>query len=359
MSTTNEATSTAIWKEYMDFTEQNNILTRLLAHPEQKAVTATLVFILNSLISSPTLSSVIPHSVGGRAIYVGLLEISDRIYEDEDRADQFHLIFQIFVNLFENRGLGPLHMSLQPPDGTISPHQITLLKLLDGCTQTPDYMPSRNPSVNDFLTQTLLSLLRISNTWTNTDPANGQPNENLPQAATAIVLVSQMLSNILLTEQLAWEKSKNDSTLTRPILEHLKGPENSYIELIIDVLRQLDQLLPRIQFGKIRPQFSVSSPNEPVSPDVSGFQFVKRDLVRLLGIIVHDDRGVQDRIREHGGVQVVLGLCAVDERNPYIREHALFTLRNLLHRNKENQDVVRELEPMGRWDENGMLTDLR
>ncbi|KAG8746087.1 hypothetical protein FRC10_006190 [Ceratobasidium sp. 414] len=306
MSTGNEATSTAIWKEYMDFTEQNNILT-----------------------------PAVPQSVGGRAVYVGLLEISDRIYEDEGRADQFHLI----------------------PDGTISPHQITLLKLLDGYTQTSDYMPSTNPSVDDFLAQTLLPLLHTSNAWMSAD-SNGQPNENLPQVATAIVLISQMLANVLMAEQLAWEKSA-DGARNRPILEHLKSPKAPYVELIIDVLRQLDQLLPRIQFGKVKPQLSAPSPNELVPPDVSGFQFVKRDLVRLLGILVHDDRSVQNRIRERGGVQVVLSLCAVDERNPYIREHALFTLRNLLHKNKENQDVVKELEPMGRWDENGVLTDLR
>ncbi|KAG9076969.1 hypothetical protein FRC06_009188 [Ceratobasidium sp. 370] len=330
MSTGNEATSTTIWREYMGFTEQNNVLT-----------------------------PVVPQNVGGRATYVGLLEISDRIYEDEDRADQFHLIFQIFVNLIENGGLGPLYTSLQPLDGTISPHQITLLKLVDGYTQTSDYMPIKNPSTNDFLSKTLLSLLRISNEWMSAGPADGQPNENLPQVATALVLISQMLTSILMAEQLAWEKSADGSSQSRPILEHLRSLESLYVELIIDVLRQLDQLLPRIQFGKVKSFPTAPSSNELVSPDISGFQFVKRDLVRLLGIIVHDDRGVQDRIRERGGVQVVLGLCAVDERNPYIREHALFTLRNLLHKNKENQDVVRELEPMGRWDENGVLTDLR
>ncbi|KAG8696186.1 hypothetical protein FRC09_008674 [Ceratobasidium sp. 395] len=347
-----------IWTEYTDLVEQDNILTRLLAYPEQKSVTATLVFILNSLTSSPQLIPVIAERVGGRATYIALLEIADRIYEDEGRADQFQLIFQIFVKLFESGGLSPLYTSLKPSDGTISPHQITLLKLLDGYTQSADYTVNTTPLINDFLTRTLLSLLRTSNTWMNADLVNGQPNENLPQAATTTVLVSQMLSNGLMAEQVAWEKSIDNGPRGRPILENLRSAESSYIELIIDVLRQLDQLLPRIQFGKARPQFpDASSPNELVSPDVSGFQFVKRDLIRLLGTIVHDDKSIQDRIRERGGIQVVLSLCAVDDRNPYIREHALFTLRNLLHNNKENQDIVRELEPMGRWDENGVLTD--
>ncbi|KAG9122415.1 hypothetical protein FRC07_001211 [Ceratobasidium sp. 392] len=358
MSTGNDETSTEIWTEYMQFTEQHNVLTRLLAYPEQKAVDTTLVFILNSLTSSPKLCPAIPEVIGGRATLIGLLEIADRTYEDEDKTDQFHLIFQIFVKLFENGGLGPLYASLQPSDGTISPHQITLLKLLDGYTQSSNYGLNANPSIDNFLTRTLLSLLRVSHKWMSEDTIDGQPNESLPQAATAIVLISQMLTNGLMDEQLAWEKLTNSSTRSRPTLKYLRDTESAYVELIIDVLRQLDQLLPRIQFGKVRPHvLSTSSPNELVSPDVSGFQFVKRDLVRLLGIIVHDDKSIQDRIRERGGVQVVLGLCAVDDRNPYIREHALFALRNLLYKNNENQDVVRELEPMGRWDENGMLTD--
>jgi len=36
----------------------------------------------------------------------------------------------------------------------------------------------------------------------------------------------------------------------------------------------------------------------------------------------------------------VLNLCAIDDRNPYLREYALFALRNLLHNNPENQAVV-------------------
>ena len=49
---------------------------------------------------------------------------------------------------------------------------------------------------------------------------------------------------------------------------------------------------------------------------VEGFSFVKRDLVRLLGIIVLDDKGAQDRVRECGGIPVVMNLCVIDDRNP-------------------------------------------
>lgn len=41
-----------------------------------------------------------------------------------------------------------------------------------------------------------------------------------------------------------------------------------------------------------------------------------------------------------------------------LREHALFTLRNLLHNNLENQAVVDGIKPVGTWDENGVLRDV-
>jgi len=50
-----------------------------------------------------------------------------------------------------------------------------------------------------------------------------------------------------------------------------------------------------------------------------------------------------------------MNMCVIDERNPFLREHAIFTLRNLLHGNKENQALVDEIKPMRGWDDNGML----
>lgn len=38
-----------------------------------------------------------------------------------------------------------------------------------------------------------------------------------------------------------------------------------------------------------------------------------------------------------------------------LREHAIFTLRNLLHGNLENQALVNEIQPLREWDESGLL----
>lgn len=50
--------------------------------------------------------------------------------------------------------------------------------------------------------------------------------------------------------------------------------------------------------------------------DPKGFAYLKRDLVRLLGILAADRPAVQDRVRTCGGIPVVLNLCVIDDRNP-------------------------------------------
>ena len=38
-----------------------------------------------------------------------------------------------------------------------------------------------------------------------------------------------------------------------------------------------------------------------------------------------------------------------------LREHAIFTLRNLLENNRENQQFVHSLKPSQEWDDDGTL----
>jgi len=99
--------------------------------------------------------------------------------------------------------------------------------------------------------------------------------------------------------------------------------------------------LPRINFGKVKPQNPNGGAGVPTqSAGEVGFSYLKRDLVRLLGILCYDNKAMQDRVRVCGGIPVVLNLCVIDDRNPYLREHALFALRNLVHDNSENQAVI-------------------
>jgi len=140
-------------------------------------------------------------------------------------------------------------------------------------------------------------------------------------------------------------------------------------EIIINLLRRFDRLLPRVMYGRpvdlstlplppgvghqTHSVSTTSAPPKGSSTDDGGpakaeFGYVKRDLVRLLGVLCAGERVVQDRVRACGGIPVVMNLCVVDERNPYLREHAIFTLHNLLEANTESQHLVDQIRPLPR-----------
>lgn len=107
--------------------------------------------------------------------------------------------------------------------------------------------------------------------------------------------------------------------------------------------------MPRITLGKVAPaavpverlregaqelqgapQAQNGGAADTRASDPKGFQYLKRDLVRLLGVLVSDRRAAQDRVRVCGGVQVVMNMCVIDERNPC--EHSKCLLNVLAFR---------------------------
>ena len=150
-------------------------------------------------------------------------------------------------------------------------------------------------------------------------------------------------------------------------------PLNSMLSAI-DLLSLLDIFLPRINFGK--PVHQDGRPEEPTAEGINpsaGFSYLKRDLVRLLGVLCHGVKSVQDRAREAGGLPVVMNMCVIDERNPCqltvrfidsrplillsldLREHAIFTMHNLLKDNPKNKEFVDGVKPAKEWAADGTL----
>lgn len=67
-------------------------------------------------------------------------------------------------------------------------------------------------------------------------------------------------------------------------------------------------------------------------------------IVLVLSSLVWKSATVQNQIREHGGVEVILGCTQYDAHNPYIKEHAVMCLKFLLEGNRVNQGLVEGLE---------------
>jgi len=75
---------------------------------------------------------------------------------------------------------------------------------------------------------------------------------------------------------------------------------------------------------------------------------LKKLCVLVLSSLVWKNRRLQDQVRDFGGIPTILSCCKYDEHNPYIREHAIMCLRFMLEGNRENQDVVKDLQEQGK-----------
>lgn len=163
---------------------------------------------------------------------------------------------------------------------------------------------------------------------------NGAFDLLLPKACEALVLVTQCLVSAMLEfeENPIGKYSKDElSLLVRGAVSphgqdmavcaigesRIKHRVTARLDrgTVTELLRLLDLFLPRINFGKPVPS-SEAIQSIPRAPDPTGFSYVKRDLVRLLGVLCHKDRKIQDSIRNCEGITVIMNMCVVDERNP-------------------------------------------
>lgn len=87
-----------------------------------------------------------------------------------------------------------------------------------------------------------------------------------------------------------------------------------------------------------------SPPLDTQEPSDFEWRNLKKLVVLVLSSLVWKSTTVQNQIRQYGGVEMILQCCHLDSNNPYIREHAIMCLRFLLEGNRENQQIVGELE---------------
>ncbi|KAI9709660.1 MAG: hypothetical protein M1812_007638 [Candelaria pacifica] len=71
---------------------------------------------------------------------------------------------------------------------------------------------------------------------------------------------------------------------------------------------------------------------------------LKKLIVLIMCSLTWKSPAVQNQVRKLGGVELILNCTSFDAHNPYIREHSILCIRFLMENNKENQDIVAELE---------------
>ncbi|TYH87328.1 hypothetical protein E1A91_D01G108500v1 [Gossypium mustelinum] len=76
----------------------------------------------------------------------------------------------------------------------------------------------------------------------------------------------------------------------------------------------------------------------------------RRDLVAIIGNCAYRRKNVQDEIRQKSGILLLLQQRVTNDDNPYLREWGIWSLRNLLEGNAENQQIVADLQLQGSVD---------
>ncbi|MBE7181038.1 MAG: hypothetical protein INR71_07495 [Terriglobus roseus] len=159
---------------------------------------------------------------------------------------------------------------------------------------------------------------------------------------------------------LAREMSKIPSALKQPppVLPAMPQPppqpEPINAQAPVSVERPYDVTSP---VGPGMPESTLSF-HQPTAAPVSGaagpphddepsdfpWKNLKKLTVLVLSSLTWKSQRVQDQVREHDGIKVVLNCIKHDDFNPYIREHAIMALRFLVEGNDANREVVRALE---------------
>ncbi|KAJ1969234.1 Ataxin-10 [Dispira parvispora] len=353
-----------------------------------------VIFMLNTVHSNP---EVFRRWLGLTSTPLLLRQVFE--HTELYRGDTTSLVFEVAYSLVQQAialGLLPLlHQSLQSSEREqlhesalaempIDPLTITLLKFIDAYLnkelfgenepKTTTIAPPTDLSKahSELLDTLALWLMRMNDAL---QVASGRTSQVLQPNETVMQLSRELLAtydkdisspSAKMTDTFHIDTLVNFYTALVLLLQGLRSAtqskhfgqwmESSTIERLLentlDMLRYLDGVLPRM--SKIGPQ-----PHQIVGIEQASqqFAFVKRDLVAIIGNVVHGNTSLQNKTRELGGIDILLNQCNIDDNNPFIKEYALLALRNLLTGNLENQRWVQALQPQG-TTQHPVLTEL-
>lgn len=121
---------------------------------------------------------------------------------------------------------------------------------------------------------------------------------------------------------------------------------HSLLELLLSLLHNLE---PPAIIRKAVKQSENRDEAAPLSKPCP-YKGFRRDIVALIGNCAYRRKHVQDEMRRKNSILLLLQQCVTDENNPFLREWGIWSVRNMLEGNEENQRVVAELEVQGSVD---------
>ncbi|BEI86843.1 hypothetical protein CcaverHIS002_0701890 [Cutaneotrichosporon cavernicola] len=344
-----EALADSVLDTWLSGRREDDVLIRLLDSGDVRANTGVLRLLINLATPARQPRLVKPPALQWLARILNRL---DSWHGDSEAL--FDLAVMLFATFFTSGHQADLYSALAVTEETVTPSQVTLLKLLDAYLTRPHVNPSPSPSL--FVIQAW----RDTAAYAAASMRSGKDDARLPSVLAALVLCTEILSTVVLAVQTRTDKKEAEGG-EEAMVASMKGRSGpSIIPQLVDVLAATHAFLPRIKPTPTTAEENATAAVGQMSQREieHAFANVKRDLVRLLAVLAYNDTAVGDDVRAAGGVQLVLGLCETDERNAYLREHALFAVRNLMTGNPANQAIIAKMEPLGLVGEDGVLGPL-
>ncbi|GAA5957168.1 hypothetical protein JCM8115_003977 [Rhodotorula mucilaginosa] len=398
--TANPDLAATYFSERLRLEESDKLLQRLLASPDHGTLHAILIFVLNSIHGNSERAHLLGTSKAGAEVLDRIMIVVGTMFEDEkaDAMTQEHFTSDLFgLSVFIVQQLvrqGAFEAAYEAhalmPGYAISPTLVTLLKFLDGHLSLSAHATS--PSSLALVPFLVRQLDHLTNSLID-DNSTQARGRDAADAGTfqGVVLVLHCLCSI----GLALEQEEEVASEIAPDQVEASDEMVEGIESVVRLLGFAQTLMPPPTARPAPPSADDSPPHPakdaasvqpppaaaadsslpPTAPEgTAAIAQLQRTSVQYLGItsfaspssstaaaakrIQARVKAAQDRVRVAGGLGLVLGMCQIDERNPTMREHALFTIRNLLKNNQENQDFVEALKPQYRVGQNGELMDL-
>ncbi|BGO92551.1 hypothetical protein NBRC10512_000471 [Rhodotorula toruloides] len=362
--------------------EEDKLLQRLLASPDHGTLQAVLIFLLNSIHDNRERAMLLATTPAGAAILDRLMVLVGALFEGETAegiahgeftSDIFQISFAIIQQLISLEAFVPAYEGhALMPGFSISPTLVTMLKFLDGHLSLAGQATTPSSlALVPFLIRQLIAL----------GTSVMEQKERAMDAADAatfqgVVLVLHCLVSIGLALD-SQEEGQRVEAREEAESKMVKG-----VEAVVRLLRFSQTLMPPptprltpptskngtdAASTAISDTSSAPTPSPEVSAAVAQLQRLSAQFLGIVSFIPPAGvtytmkaraKAVQDKVRECGGLELLLSMCQIDERNPTMREHALFAIRNLLRNNQTNQDFVDGMKPQYRVGANGELFDL-
>lgn len=287
----------------------------------KKEMNALLVFLNDLFRNNSSVCDILFSNDLGKEMMILFLSFSEKMYMDEI-SNNFELLQSLFFSFIQNDKVHELFVFMNKSGSQVSDSQLVFLKFLN--TFLSNYTNQKiiiSEKLCEFIELMLslfcLSMVKIVKTQVSDSNQISMKSQNILKATEILISCAFHLS---------------------------KDPKTKRLLLKNDLLKNLINLLQSIDDYSMTQNKASKIPSN--GSNRIKFPYFKRDIVQLLSTLCFRDKKVQDDIRELHGLGLILSQCRVDDENPYLREYAIFCLRNVLEDNEENKEVLRNMKPI-------------